>query len=93
VSEATTLRALREAFDAVDDEIIAAIAKRQALALEAGRLKAALGRPVRDDVREAEAAARRRDVANGVGADVDVVEVVFAALVDDSRRRQEALRR
>jgi chorismate mutase len=91
VNEASgrSLAELRAAFDAVDAEIIAAIAKRQALADAAGRLKATLGMAVRDEVREVAAAAHRRAVAADVGADVDVVADVFTVLVEDSRARQQ----
>jgi chorismate mutase len=88
---AAALAALRDRFDALDDQLVDLIAARLRLADEAASLKRDLGRPIVDPVREAAAAARRRqrarDVAGDVGMD-GVVDDVFAVLVPASRARQ-----
>lgn len=97
------LAALRARFDVVDDAIIALVLERQALADEAGRIKANAGLPVVDGVREAEAERRRLEVVRrtlsttqtpkeGSAVDAAVVVDVFAALVAASRARQELRR-
>jgi len=88
---AAALAALRDRFDALDDQLVDLIAARLRLADEAAPLKRALGRPIVDPVREAAAAARRQARARVVGADVavdGVVDDVFAVLVQASRARQ-----
>ena len=97
------LAALRARFDVVDDAIIALVLERQALADEAGRIKANAGLPVVDGVREAEAERRRLEVVRrtlsttqtpkeGAAVDAAVVVDVFAALVAASRARQQLTR-
>jgi chorismate mutase len=85
------LAALRDRFDALDDQLVDLIAARLRLADEAAPLKRTLGRPIVDPIREAAAAARRRqrarDVAGDLGLD-GVVDDVFAVLVAASRARQ-----
>lgn len=88
---AAALVALRARFDDVDDRLLALIAERLRLADEAAPLKVALGRPVTDPAREAEAAARRSAVMAGLLNDEDAVSVaddVFEILVRASRARQ-----
>jgi prephenate dehydrogenase len=85
------LATLRACFDDVDDAIIKLLATRQRLSDQAGVLKKVVGRPVRDDVREAHAAAQRRITAKTAGADPDVVAALFDVLVRASRERQERL--
>jgi len=82
------LAALRAVFDDVDDAIIALLAQRQRLADHAGIIKKNAGRGIRDDAREAAAAARRAGKAVDVGVDVDVVAAVFDVVVRASRARQ-----
>lgn len=85
------LAALRDRFDALDDQLVDLIAARLRLADEAAPLKRALGRPIIDPIREAAAAARRRTRAHEVAGDAGlggVVDDVFAVLVPASRARQ-----
>lgn len=89
------LAALRDRFDALDEQLVDLIAARLRLADEAAPLKQALGRPTVDPGREAAAAARRRARARAVvgGGSVDgVIDDVFAVLVHASRARQARAR-
>jgi chorismate mutase len=85
------LTALRARFDTLDDQLVELMAARLRLAEEAAPLKQALGRPVVDPLREAEAASRRRTRAHeltGNASLTGVVDDVFAVLVHASRARQ-----
>ncbi len=49
---------LRAEIDALDDEIVTRLAARARLSIALGHTKRALGRPLRDEAREAEVVAR-----------------------------------
>lgn len=86
------VEALREArlgIEDVDAEILALLARRAALGRAAAKAKHALGRPVRDDEREAQNRVWRQELARARGLDEDVVERVFEQIVDWSRALQE----
>jgi chorismate mutase/prephenate dehydratase len=54
----TELEALRAQIDTLDDALIALVAERARVAIALGRAKSALGRPLRDETREAQVRAR-----------------------------------
>ena len=84
------LAALRASFDEVDAELVALLARRARLSLEAGGLKRAHGLPIVDEAREARAAAARAVLARRQGVDEALIDAVFAAIVEHSRRVQGA---
>jgi chorismate mutase len=64
-AELAELMALRKRIDALDREIVRLLNERARLAIEAGHVKAEVGRPVHDPERETEVLQRVRD-ANGL---------------------------
>ncbi|MGH7272506.1 MAG: chorismate mutase, partial [Polyangiaceae bacterium] len=82
------LKQARDHIDAIDQQIVALLARRMKLAGRAGRAKAALGAPVLDGSREAELMAARRAWAEGAKIDADAVADVFRAILTMSRRGQ-----
>ncbi|MEL7538420.1 MAG: prephenate dehydrogenase/arogenate dehydrogenase family protein [Pseudomonadota bacterium] len=88
----TELQQLRAALDAVDVELLDAIARRQKLVAEIGDIKRRAGRATRDFAREKEVidAARARAVAAGV--DADLAEDLMTRLIRASLTAQEAAR-
>ncbi|GMU44312.1 MAG: bifunctional chorismate mutase/prephenate dehydrogenase [Xanthomonadales bacterium] len=83
------LSELRAELDAVDAELIAAIAHRQALVAEIGRWKHAQGRQLRDFQREREVIANVRAKAQAIGLDGEIAEQVMKLLIESSLTTQE----
>jgi prephenate dehydrogenase len=82
------LKQTRDHIDAVDREIIRLLAQRAQLSLRAAGAKAALGAPVLDGAREAEAMGARRAWASELKLDTEAVVDVFRAIMTMSRRAQ-----
>ncbi len=87
------LQELRERIDGIDREILRLMASRTALAVRAGRTKAAAGRGVRDLEREDLLLTERKREAARLGIDSEAAAEVFRALMDLSRRHQARARR
>lgn len=85
-----TLAALRARFDDVDAQLVALLAARAQLSLQAGAIKRAHGLPVVDEGRETRAADARASLARRHGVDDALVDEVFAVVVRHSRRAQGA---
>jgi chorismate mutase/prephenate dehydrogenase len=85
----SSLEQLRAQLDQLDSEIIALIARRQAIAREVAAAKRATGYPTRDYQREREVilGARRRAEAQGLSP--DVAEKVLRLLIRSSLTTQE----
>lgn len=83
------LSELRTELDRVDAELIAVIARRQALVAEIGRWKHAQGKQLRDFQREREVIAHVRDKAQAVGLDPGIAEQVMKILIESSLTTQE----
>jgi len=83
------LSELRAELDSVDADLIAAIAKRQALVAEIGRWKHAQGKQLRDFQREREVIAHVRARATAAGLDPDIAEQVLKLLIESSLTTQE----
>ena len=83
---------MRAHIDMVDREIVRLLGRRQELALEIGRMKAARGLPVHDPVRERELLDIIREEAELHGIHPDHAEALFAAVLAESRRLQEEMR-
>lgn len=73
----------------VDEELIVQVGERRDLVLEAGRLKAELGRPVLDPGREAEVVRRAAALARQHGVDEELVRDVIWRIVASARDAQE----
>ena len=83
------LSELRSELDAVDADLIAAIARRQALVAEIGRWKHAQGKQLRDFQREREVIAHVRQRAEKAGLDPAIAEQVMKLLIESSLTTQE----
>lgn len=76
------LDALRARIDALDDALLALVAERARVASALGFAKAALGRPLRDEAREAQVRARLTATAPMplVADDVEALQVTLARI-------------
>jgi chorismate mutase / prephenate dehydrogenase len=86
------LATLRAELDTVDIELIAAIAKRQAIVAEIGRVKEASGQQLRDYRREAQVLANVRAKAELSGLSPSLAENVMKQLIEASLVNQEQRR-
>ena len=84
---------MRAHIDLVDREIVRLLARRQELATEIGRVKAARGLPIRAPQREDELLAIIRDEAELRGISPEHAQALFELVLAESRRVQEQLRR
>ena len=83
------LNQLRTELGALDGELLALVARRQALASAIGELKASLGRPTRDFTQEKEVLERARNTAASVGLSGDLATELVRLLIASSLTRQE----
>ena len=83
------LSALRAQVQAVDAQIVALVAERQALAATIGACKRALDLPLRDRDREAQVHTQARRVARAHGLPVEVAEAVMRVLIGAAHAAQE----
>ncbi len=83
---------MRAHIDLVDREIVRLLARRQDMSLEIGRVKATRGLPVRAPERERELLDIIRQEAELQGIRPDHVEALFALVLEESRKIQEAMR-
>jgi chorismate mutase / prephenate dehydratase len=81
---AEALARVREAIDDVDRRIVALLDERAALALEAFRLKDAVGRPIRDDQREAEVLRLVAEAGQG-SMPAAALEAVYRQVIEVTR--------
>ncbi len=84
---------MRAHIDLVDREIVRLLARRQELATEIGRVKAARGLPIRAPQREGELLAIIREEAELRGIDPRHAQALFELVLEESRRVQEEMRR
>jgi len=82
------LQEARNHIDALDQELVALLARRTGLVLRAGRAKAELNLPVHDPERESAQLEARRAWAKESGLDAQGVEEVFRAVLRASRSAQ-----
>jgi len=82
------LQEARDHIDALDQELVALLARRTGLVLRAGRAKAELNLPIHDPEREAAQLQARRAWAEASGLSAQGVEEVFRALLRASRSAQ-----
>ncbi|MBK9794962.1 MAG: prephenate dehydrogenase/arogenate dehydrogenase family protein [Holophagaceae bacterium] len=82
------LQEVRDHIDALDQELVALLARRTELVLRAGRAKAEMGLPIHDPEREAAQLQARREWAADSGLDAQGVEEVFRSVLRASRAAQ-----
>lgn len=83
------LEQLRGRIDVLDRRLLVVLARRAALMKEVAAAKRALGKPVRDAVREAAVFGTRRDWADELGLDQPFVDGIFSAILEYSCSLQE----
>jgi len=83
------LDALRTRIEEVDREIVRLVGERRNLALEVGRVKAALGRPVLDPSQEAKVIRRAAGVAREHHVDEELVRDILWRIIASARDVQE----
>ena len=83
------LEALRAELDAIDDELVDTLARRQEAVKRVAALKARTKAPLRDVLREARQVTRLAERARGKGLDELFVVRIFREIVDFSVRTQE----
>jgi chorismate mutase len=83
------LVALREMFADIDENLISLFARRQALAVRIGEVKAERGLAVRDQAVEAATIARNRALAARLGLAQNAAEELTRLLIAHSVRVQE----
>jgi Prephenate dehydrogenase len=86
---ASDLSKLRAELGELDQAVLALIARRQALAMEIGRIKTTMGRSTRDYGQEKEVIQRARRAAEAIGLDADVAEELALMLIRASLTAQE----
>jgi chorismate mutase/prephenate dehydrogenase len=84
-----TLDELRAALGQIDRDILALVAKRQAVAIDIGHAKRALGMPTRDFRQERDVLERARRAAADQGLPPALGERLMLALIDSSLTVQE----
>jgi chorismate mutase len=95
MSEASKARALEELsqcrhdIEAIDNDLIALLARRLALGQRIAELKRAAELPILDPTREAAVIRRVTEVARDAGLPTEPVREVFWQIVGMSRRAQE----
>jgi chorismate mutase/prephenate dehydrogenase len=87
------LEELREAIRTLDREIVAAAARRTALARRVGEIKRAAGLPIRNYTVEAEVVRAAREQAAREGLPPELAEEMTTLLIRESLRAQERDRR
>lgn len=80
---------LRAAIDALDGEIVAALARRAGYIDRAIELKPAEGMPARIDDRVEDVVAKVKAVAGGAGLDPALAEAVWRLVIEWSIAREE----
>ena len=87
-TEAEELSRLREAITAVDEDILAALARRRAISHEVATIKEELGITLRDPVREQELLLEYINQGRSLELDSFYITRLFNEILEDSRRIQ-----
>ncbi len=89
-AELTSLEALRDEIDKIDEVIVRLLDSRARCAYTVGRLKHQLGRPIYEPAREAAVIAHVRQVNEALGGplDGDAVARLYERIMDEARRIQ-----
>lgn len=89
MSDESRLEELRAHIEAVDRELVTLIGKRRDLALEIGKTKEALGRPVLDPPQEAKVVRRAAAIARELGIDEELTRDIIWRIIAAARDAQE----
>jgi chorismate mutase len=89
MSDESRLEELRAQIEAVDRELVTLIGKRRDLALEIGKTKEALGRPVLDPPQEAKVVRRAAAIARELGIDEELTRDIIWRIIAAARDAQE----
>jgi chorismate mutase len=84
---------LRDSIDSIDEEIIAALARRFVVTEQVGRLKARHDLESVDPVREQEKLQRLRNQAEQHGINADFVRILFQQIFDEVVKNHRHLRK
>ena len=84
-----TLDELRTALTDLDGQLVALVARRQALSEQVAAVKRATGRPTRDFAREREVILHARNAAGRLGVSADLAESLLRQLIQSSLTTQE----
>jgi chorismate mutase / prephenate dehydrogenase len=87
-----TLDELRAALTELDGQLVALVARRQALSEQVAAVKRATGRPTRDFAREREVILHARNAAGRLGVPADLAESLLRQLIQSSLTTQEHAR-
>ena len=87
-----TLDELRTALADLDGQLVALVARRQALSEQVAAVKRATGRPTRDFAREREVILHARNSAGRLGVSADLAESLLRQLIQSSLTTQEHAR-
>ncbi|EQA4286805.1 bifunctional chorismate mutase/prephenate dehydratase [Cronobacter dublinensis] len=85
------LLALRDKISALDEQLLALLAQRRALAVDVGKAKLATHRPVRDIDRERDLLERLIDIGKAHHLDAHYITRLFQLIIEDSVLTQQAL--
>ncbi|MYO13208.1 chorismate mutase, partial [Salmonella enterica subsp. enterica serovar Kentucky] len=85
------LLALRDKISALDEQLLALLAQRRALAVEVGKAKLATHRPVRDIDRERDLLERLISLGKTHHLDAHYITRLFQLIIEDSVLTQQAL--
>jgi len=92
VGSVVNLEELRSALTELDGELLALVAKRQALSEQVAAVKRATGRATRDFAREREVILRGRNTAERLGLKPALAEALLRQLIQSSLATQEQAR-
>ncbi|HNQ88802.1 MAG TPA: bifunctional chorismate mutase/prephenate dehydrogenase [Verrucomicrobiota bacterium] len=84
----SVLDALRREIDAIDEQIVDLLGRRQAMTQSAVAIKTAAGLPVYHPAREENLISQRRDQARRAGLDPQHVEELYRCIIRQSRMQQ-----
>jgi chorismate mutase/prephenate dehydrogenase len=79
---------LRQQIDQLDIELVELLAKRQAVTAKVGEYKKQVGKPIYDPIREAELISKRRELAEQLSVNPDLIEDVLRRIMRESYQSQ-----
>jgi chorismate mutase/prephenate dehydrogenase len=79
---------LRQQIDQLDIELVELLAKRQAVTAKVGEYKKQVGKPIYDPIREAELISKRRELAEQLTVNPDLIEDVLRRIMRESYQSQ-----
>jgi monofunctional chorismate mutase len=86
--EEGSLNDLREAIDKIDEDILIALKRRSEISSLVGQIKSRSGFPVLDSRREEQLINDLFKKAEKLGIDRSLVELLWKAIIEDSRKKQ-----